>query len=423
MRGHSLRAALAVSACVAIAACGSDGPPGAAAIEGGGAAAPTGGAAGAGGGQAGGAGTGSGGSGMATGGGGLGGTGVGGSIGVGGSATGGSASGGSGGTPGVPGLRFIGRTDTSQSGETRYAWSGSGVAFRFEGTEASVTLKDSGRFHTLIVDGQASVLATTSGEQTYSLASGLAPGVHEVQLYRRTEASFGNTSFVSLDLGGGTLLPPPPAPARRIEVIGDSITCGYGNEGPDEFCDFSADTENHYLTYGAIAARAVNAELHTIAWSGKGIIYNYGDNKDDPLPSLYDQILPYSSSLLWDFGWQPDVVVINLGTNDYSTGDDPPAALFTDEYEKFLIHLRGKYPSATLLALVPTLLGGSDLTKARMTIEAAVGRRTGSGDANVEAFAMSFTQTGWGCDYHPSAATHASMGDALTAKLKSLKGW
>jgi lysophospholipase L1-like esterase len=333
----------------------------------------------------------------------------------------GATGGGSGGNPGEPGIRYIGRWDQSDPNAARAAWSGSGVAFAFNGTEASVTLDDAGQFFTVLVDGEVQAnLETSQGEQTYPVASGLPDGDHEVFLYRRTEASFGDTVFLGAELNGGTLLPPPVAPTRRIEVIGDSITCGYGNEGASESCDFSADTENHYLTYGAIAARNVNAELTTIAWSGKGIIFNYGDDKNDPMPAIYDQILPWTPGSTWNFGWQPDVVVINLGTNDFSTDGDPSEAEFGGAYSDFLDHLREKYPSAKILCLVPTLLGGSDLTAAESYIQNVVAAKN---DPNMEAFSMDFTSTGWGCDYHPSLSTHESMGAALTTKLKSLMSW
>jgi lysophospholipase L1-like esterase len=334
--------------------------------------------------------------------------------------TGASATGGTGGTPGEPGIRYIGRYEQTPEG-TKMAWSGSGMAFRFSGTEASVSMDDGSLFFTVVVDGQVQApLETQPGEQLYPIASGLPAGEHEVFLYRRTEASFGDTNFIDVELGLGTLLAPPPAPARRIEVIGDSITCGYGNEGPNESCGFTADTENHYLTYGAIAARNLDAELTTIAWSGKGIIFNYGDDKNEPLPEIYDRVLPYDTSLSWNFSWQPDVVVINLGTNDFSTDGDPTENEFGGAYSAFLDHLREKYPNANILCLVPTLLGGSDLSTAESYIQNVV---TQKNDAKIEAFSMNFTQTGWGCDYHPSLATHESMGEALTQKLKTLMGW
>src|SRR5690606_5907364 len=129
-------------------------------------------------------------------------------------------------------------------------------------------------------------------------------GEHTVELYRQTEGSFGTTVVLGVDLAGGELLPPPPVP-RRIEVVGESLSCGFGNEGVAP-CPFSAETENHYLTYGAVAARSFGAELSTIAWSGKGVVYNYGDDKNNPLPAIYDRTLPTEASP-WSFAWQPDV--------------------------------------------------------------------------------------------------------------------
>lgn len=407
MAGMRLGLVAAMMLGLSLMACGSsdDGGGGSGGAGGSGATAGSGGSSGS-----------SGSGGVAGGGGGAG------SGGVAGGGSGGSA--GTGGASGVPAVRFIGRTDASQAGQTRFAWSGSGVAFRFSGTDAAVEMDDPAHFFTLLVDGKLQpVLATASGKNKYTVAQGLPSGEHEVWLFRRTEASYGPTRFYGVDLGAGTLLAPPAAAARKIEIIGDSITCGYGNEGADQYCNFSADTENHYLTYGAIAARDLGADLVTVAWSGKGVIYNYGDDKTDPLPSLYDRAIPTDSASAWDFSWQPDVVVINLGTNDFSTGGDPTDAEFTGAYQAFLAHLRGKYAQARIVALIPTLLSGSDLTTAKSYIEKAVAARKAAGDAKVSALTLSFTQDGWGCDWHPSLKTHASMGAALSTELKALMGW
>ncbi|MCA9596308.1 MAG: endo-1,4-beta-glucanase [Myxococcales bacterium] len=377
------------------------------------------------GGMAGASGSSSGGSGGAAGSGGGSGGATGGAGGSGGATGGAAGAAGSGGNPGVPEVRFVGRTDDSETGVVKMAWSGSGILFRFDGTEASVTLDDPAGFWTVLVDGaEQPRLETQKGEQKYVVATGLAAGEHEVRMYRRTEASFGATRYLGVDLGGGMLLPPPPPAAHRIEVIGDSITCGYGNEGADQYCNFSADTENHYITYGAIAARNLNAEVVTVAWSGKGVIFNYGTDTNEPMPELYERILPYSSTPAWDFSkWQPEVVVINLGTNDYSTGGDPTDKQFTDAYVAFLENIRQKNPNALILAMVPTLLSGTDLSTAQKNVEAAVAARKSAGDSNVYSYFMSVTMDGWGCDWHPSAKTHAAMGASLTQELKTRLGW
>ncbi len=323
-------------------------------------------------------------------------------------------------------VHYVGRFDQTDAEAMRFEWSGSGVVAAFQGTSVSVNLEDTGSNEfTVVVDGELQdKLVADAGENTYALAAGLADGEHIVEVYRRTEASFGPSTFLGFDFGAdGALLPPPPPPAYKLEVIGDSISCGYGNEGDSATCGFSADTENHYMTYGAIAARALDAEVVTIAWSGKGIVYNYGEDTNDPLPALYDRILPSSSSAAWDFSVQPDAVVINLGTNDFSTDGDPSPDLFAGEYESFLSHLREVYPDTFILCTVGNLLNGDDLAAARAGIATAVAARNAAGDAQVEAWEMNVPNDDPGCDYHPSVPTHEAMADALVSELQSRLGW
>ena len=261
-------------------------------------------------------------------------------------------------------------------------------------------------------------LATSGGMQDYVLASGLPPGEHTVELYRRTEGSFGATVVSDVILEGELLA--PPAVARRMEIIGDSITAGYGNEGVSP-CSFSAETENHYLTYGAVAARTVGAELHTVAWSGKGIVYNYGDDTNEPMPEIYDRTLA-SDGASWGFGWQPDVVAINLGTNDFSTDNDPPGELYTSTYVEFLGHLRDVYPQAFLLVLQPSLFGAED-DMVQGYLEEVVAARQADGDAAVAYANVNVDWIGSGCDGHPTVATHEGMGGRLAEELSLHLGW
>lgn len=334
--------------------------------------------------------------------------------------TGADSTGGSTGEPPPePAIHYVGRFDDSDPGHVRMGWSGAGAVFRFAGTGASVTLDDAGRYFTVVVDGAVQpTLATTPGEQTYPLAAGLPDGEHTIELYRRTEGSFGPTVLLGVDIDGELLAPPPVT--RRIEIIGDSITAGYGNEGNDP-CSFSAETENHYITYGSIAARNLGAELHAVAWSGKGIIYNYGDDKQDPLPTLYDRTIAVEQAA-WDFSWQPDVVVVNLGTNDFSTGDDPPEELYVGEYVDFLTHLRTVYPDAYQLILAPSLWG-DEVALVAGYLESVVDQRHAAGDPDVGFADINVQWIGAGCDGHPSAATHEAMATRLTEELQARLGW
>lgn len=327
---------------------------------------------------------------------------------------------------GDPAVRFVGRVDRSDAGGERFAWSGSGLVAAFEGTQVSVSLNDASENQfTVVIDGQLQPkLVAQAGSHDYLLADSLAPGPHVVELYRRTEASFGVTQFLGLDFGAdGALLEPPAAPGRLLEIVGDSITCGYGNEGTTPSCGFSADTENHYLTYGALAARELEADVSTVAWSGKGIIYNYGEDTTDPLPSLYGRTLPGDAASEYDFAQIPDAVVINLGTNDFSTDGDPTAEAFEAAYSNLLSRIRDHYPDAFVLCTVGPLLSGEDLNAARAGISAAVAAREAQGDLRVKSWEMNLSNDAPGCDWHPSLGTHQAMATALVGELRAELGW
>lgn len=338
---------------------------------------------------------------------------------------GGQATAGDAGTGGssAPEIHYVGRVDTSNPKDVRFAWSGTGAIARFDGTSAAVELKG-GQEYTVVIDGMVlPKLTATTG--TNQLAEGLSPGEHTVELYRRTEASQGESEILGFDFGDGTLLAPSPV-TRRIEVVGDSITCGYGNEGANANCSFTPETENHYLTYAAIAARNLKAELSTVAWSGKGVVCNYGDDATscmDPLPTYYDRTLPSRADSTWDFArFQADAVVVNLGTNDLSTNSDPDQATFEAGYRALLQRIRKAYPKAHILCTNGSMLSGTDLTTVRMYIDDVVADLD---DPNISSFHIEPQDNadGLGCDYHPSLATHQKMATVVTAAIKTALGW
>ena len=320
----------------------------------------------------------------------------------------------------VPGPRYVGRHDASDPGAVRLSWSGSGLILRFRGTGARVSMNGAGRFFTVIVDGSVQpTLAVSGASGTYSLAADLPDGEHTVELYRRTEGSFGPTVVHGLEVDGELLA--VPEPTRQLEVVGDSISAGYGVDGPDRFCDFSAETENHFLTYGAVAARALGAELSTVAWSGKGAVHNYGDDRNEPMPELYGRVIATDAASTGVIR-PADAVVVNLGTNDFSTDGDPTDAEFVPAYVNLLEQIRSRHPDALIACTVGPPLGTSDQTRARGGIEMAIAQRNMAGDARVTWVDLDGFSD-WGCDWHPGDETQALLAEDLVAFLRSELGW
>ncbi len=333
--------------------------------------------------------------------------------------------------PTDPNIALIGRFDLRDKEGPRCAWPGSSIRIKFSGTAANALLKstaDGGDYVEAIVDGKpGNTLALKKGPNTFEAASGLPDGEHTLEIFKRTEAFANNIQLLGFQLEAGKKLLPPPTPlSRRIELVGDSITCGYGNEGPNQNEHFKPATENNYLAYGPIAARAVNADCVEIAWSGKKLA------PDNAIPELYDYALPTDKSSTWDFSkYVADAVIINLGTNDFGKGN-PDEKMWTTAYVTFIQRIRKNYPKAHIFCAVGSMMSDNwpkdqkALTTVKNYINTVIETLQKDGDKNVH-FLEFATQDGnadgLGSDWHPSVKTHQKMGEKLAAALKKELGW
>lgn len=324
-------------------------------------------------------------------------------------------------------VRYLGRFDRIDAAGPRCAWTASSVTVAISGGSLSVKFKDGGKnVWQVIVNGQPTeVIALQAGEQTYPVATGLPSGRHVVELFKRTEAQQGVTQVLGFQLDGGEALVPEPARKRRIEVIGDSISCGYGNEAPGKEHNFSPATENGWLAYGAVAARAVNADYVCVAWSGKKLW------PDNSIIDYYDRALPGPGAGKWDFAaWTPDVVVINLGTNDFRGKANPDEAGWVAAYVEFIKRIRTAYPKASVYCALGTMLSNwpedrrpraTILTYFPKVIEQA--NAAGGPPVRFIDFGVQKAENGYGANWHPSVKTHALMATKLAEVLRTDHGW
>ena len=139
----------------------------------------------------------------------------------------------------TPHYLYSGRIDFTDKKAPKISWAGSSIKANFTGTSLAVKLDDQlgKNFFNIIVDGKTQhpyVLEAKQGAQTYVISRALSAGKHSVEIYKRTEGEEGATAFNGLLLDADAkLLAPPARPTRRMEIYGDSITSGMGNEGAD----------------------------------------------------------------------------------------------------------------------------------------------------------------------------------------------
>jgi hypothetical protein len=322
------------------------------------------------------------------------------------------------------GVRWLGRVDaTSDPSQPRFAWSGSGFIGSFTGTAIDVQLYNDDAFvFRATVDGVLEPAFTvTSGEGSYRVASGLASATHTLELHRQTEAKYGISQLLAISVEGGALLDAPPPLDRLIEVVGASVSAGYGNLGASP-CKFSFATESHWDSYDAQVARALGAELNVLAISGRGVYRNGDGSTDGTMPSLYDRILPDSATPAWDFSSTPQVVIINLGKNDYGVGD--PGPLFASSYLAFMGVLRQHYPDAVIVCTTGPNLGAENHALQLAAVSSAVAAQRAAGDMNIELVDWAEeTPAETGCDQHPTVAKDTTMSDQIVAVLRARLGW
>src|ERR1035437_3352728 len=174
-------------------------------------------------------------------------------------------------------IQFTGRVNKIDPNNVFFAFPGVSIKTKFQGTAIDAILIEYGSgsttttnyFNVIIDGGIPTVLKLSSSQTIYQLARGLYDGIHTIELFKRTESNVGKVAFKGFQLQTGKkLIQPDTLPQRKIEFIGNSITCGYGNEltttVPDNF-HFTSANENNYKAWGAITARNLSAQYSCVA--------------------------------------------------------------------------------------------------------------------------------------------------------------
>lgn len=303
------------------------------------------------------------------------------------------------------------------------------MAALVDGTTISVKLQTEGSTSTAffqpVIDGKAGtrVQVQSGAARTVTLGQNLSAGQHTVELYRESEGMYGNSVF--LGFVDGVVKGAPPPATRFIEVIGDSISAGYGNLGAevhppwDQTCGFSLDQQSAYASYGAVLARSLNADVSIVAVSGWGMYRDNQGKTANVLPTVYNNVLGTQSTPTYDFARKPDAVVINLGTNDSASND--PGQAYEDAYVNFLRTVRGHYANAWIFVTIGPMTGDPMLTTMRTHLDNVVKRFADAKTAHVLLDTQDSSSTG--CDYHPNVAEDAKMAATLKTALQAKLGW
>lgn len=341
-------------------------------------------------------------------------------------------------TAGMKNIRLMGRMDLTQS-PLALDWTGSGMEFRFRGTDAWAKLEAPAAapimWMIVLADGKPITrFPVEPGIRMYPLLLGLeAEQQRTVTLMKETqcmpEQPEATVLLHSLRIDGELL----ELPTRdcRIEFIGDSLTSGEGSLAAKDNMEWVTPWFSARGNYSWYACEALNAERSILSQSGWGVCWDWQHTEKNNLTDAYEYVAgvlqgPEAEARgcrkLWNFeSWKPDIICIRLLTNDNNGMNERKS--FEEDRETVirgamnLIRKVRKYnPDAKIVWILP----GTDCHP-ELAAE-AVKRMQTEGMQELYSFAVpDYGPEDMGARWHPNAEYNRRIGKLLGEFLKKIK--
>lgn len=282
------------------------------------------------------------------------------------------------------------------------------------------------------------VMQLKGGTAWYTLYESDVEQHVQIKVVKRTEAQHSKTALKNIAVEGtGSIKAVPLKGNYRIEFVGDSITCGYGNEGNSSEEGFKTSQQNGLLTYAAQVATHYEADFHCVSVSGMGLYSSYTgeDKRNDGL--LMGDIYDYSDYFVesqkvrrpmsvWDPSrFKADLIVVNLGTNDrsYLQYDyEGRKHLFIKAYVDFLKQLRVKNGfNPKILCVIGAMAPAID----ELMVEAVEVYQKETNDEGIHTMVFDDQREadGIGGNGHPSVKTHTRMAEKMITCIDAWLEW
>lgn len=298
-----------------------------------------------------------------------------------------------------------------------HQWPGVYFAAAFTGGDVVLRFNDSYNHYGLLVDGKAVTRIDKPGAAEYRV-SGLSDGPHTVRLEKGSESQSDTGEFDGFFIPATQTALPAPHLTRQIEFIGDSYTVGYGNTSTSRQCtpeQLRATTDTQQA-FGPLVAKHFNADYQVNAISGRGIVRNYDGFIADPLPGVYPFTLFDGGQVYGAYDWQPQIIVVALGGNDFSTpvhaGDKWKTleALRADYIDNYVALVKRIYETDPNVEFVLMSYGEDEVSN---DIAVVTSRLKADGIDRLGFFNAALDYAKTGCDWHLNTDDDKKISDAL----------
>lgn len=336
-------------------------------------------------------------------------------------------------------VKWLGRNSYQTATKANFFhFTASGFEVKFHGTELQAELITGtnavGKEPHLVVliDGETNpedgtLIVMDATKKVYTLASGLEEGVHTVRVLKRSE-SIDSSTGLSQIITDGYFVNVDPLKTRKIEVIAASSSAGFGNLASNTNEPKTTQNSDGLRAYAYLAARMVNAEINIFSASGWPLLKGpwTGDNN---IPTAYDYVNVYSSVKWNHSAYEPDVIIINLGTNDWSyittlqTDKKTQAILaFEEAYVDFIERINDLHPNASIVIAYGLMNETNVYQPTLNVVQKAQQALPGANIYSIQLPSVNALE-GIGSSNHPSLPTHIRAAQMLADQLVIWQQW
>ncbi len=332
-------------------------------------------------------------------------------------------------------IKWMGRTYYNEDKKVNEVYhSASGFELFFKGTEVVATITATNSSNSamrpiivIVIDddfNHAKTIALDKPTQEITLVSGNSDArEHKIDLYKRSESIDSHIAIENIKTDG-VFIKKIENKALKLEFIAASSSTGYGNLGKPSSSGKTTENSDALQGFAFLTAQALNADISIFSASGWGCAFSKWTSPNTLNVADAYKNVDFNSKIPWIHGYYvPDVVVVNLGTNDWSyinaatTADEKDARMtqFQRKYISFLQELHDYYPDAQIIVLYGLMnessiyeVTESIVATAKISIPNLVSIKI-NGDAG-------------GYNSHPSVASHKKIAETLTKFIKDTLG-
>ncbi|BBN83499.1 lipase [Pseudoalteromonas sp. A25] len=314
-------------------------------------------------------------------------------------------------------------------GHVSINWPGSNFKTKLTGQSLHVTMVGLGNQFDVLVNGQPhkKIVTDYSGQpQKFELYRSDTPKTVEIEVVKRSEDTNNFSEIIGFDVEGN--LEGIWQQQKHILFIGDSISAGFGSESNKRECTWQEvqQTSNARLAFPYVSSQMLNATLTQVSMSGLGLIRNWSGNQAhhtithylDKAGALFEDSREFEDRF-------PNLIVIEVGTNDFSTDPQPHEPWQTIEEVKqawikrmveFVTTIRGRYPKQPIVFMPRPAYPYNFIIPAT---EEAISLLKAQGQSDL--YSHTFYSQLSGCVWHPTEQEHKAIAQQLVDFINTNK--